>query len=254
MSCAFDLGRTELIAHATVAFVDPYGLDRELLDLDDDEQRAEYDRQRKLLALRAKHSRPERIPREGILEVPKSACIMHAAVASNVIVVVNSQNKLTVTDSSDSVKCGTWDVPQLLSQADDGSKRFYVGDRVTRLFVDPLTPHQLEVIAKAISQLHEYIRHKSDELAKMQALLHNRCGFNHRQLALLRHALKHPAVSFTVASHQNSHNVVAQTARNDLDELSGNGLLLKVKVGKAFRYRPVENLSEKLEGIASRTE
>ena len=112
--------------------------------------------------------------------------------------------------------------------------------------------HQLEVIAKAISQLHEYIRQKADELAKMQTLLHNRSGFNHRQLALLRHALKYPAVSFTVASHQNSHNVVAQTSRNDLDELSGNGLLLKVKIGKAFRYRPVENLSEKLEEIASR--
>ena len=111
--------------------------------------------------------------------------------------------------------------------------------------------HQLEVISKAICQLHEYIRQKADELVKMQALLHNRTGFNHRQLALLRHALKHPSVSFTVASHQNSHNVVTQTSRNDLDELSSHGLLFKVKVGKAYRYRPLENLSEKLERMTS---
>jgi Fic family protein len=112
--------------------------------------------------------------------------------------------------------------------------------------------HQLGVINRAISQLHEYIRQKAEELAQMQELLHHRSGFNHRQLALLRHALKHPAASFTVASHQNSHNVVTQTARNDLEALVGEDLLAKSKVGKAYRYRPALNLSEKLKEIASR--
>lgn len=104
--------------------------------------------------------------------------------------------------------------------------------------------HQLEVIAKAISQLHESIRHKSDDLARMQALLHNRSGFSHRQLVMLRHALKHPSVSFTVASHQNSQRVGAKTAKNDLDELSRTGLLLKVKVGEDFNIAPWKILPE----------
>ena len=69
---------------------------------------------------------------------------------------------------------------------------------------------------------------------------------------MLRHALKHPSVSFTVASHQNSQRVVAKTAKNDLDELSRTGFLLKVKVGEAFQYRPVEDLTGKLAEIASR--
>jgi len=69
---------------------------------------------------------------------------------------------------------------------------------------------------------------------------------------MLRHALKHPSVSFTVASHQNSQRVVAKTAKNDLVELSRTGFLLKVKVGEAFQYRPVEDLTGKLAEIASR--
>ncbi len=111
--------------------------------------------------------------------------------------------------------------------------------------------HQLEVIHRAIDHLHRYIGRKSGELVEMQAILRYRGGFNHRQVALLRHALKHPSVSFTAASHQNSHQVVRQTARNDLDELSSLGLLSKAKVGKAFRYRPVADLSEKLKQIAA---
>lgn len=112
--------------------------------------------------------------------------------------------------------------------------------------------HQLEVIDRAISQLHDYIQQKAAELSKMAEFLHPRCGLNHRQLALLRHALKHPHASFTVASHRNSHDVVTQTARNDLEDLVKAGLLAKTRAGKAHLYRPAENLPETLGRIAQR--
>ena len=44
--------------------------------------------------------------------------------------------------------------------------------------------------------------------------------FNHRQIALVRHALKHPGHRYTIASHRRSHNVVYQTARSDLLDLA----------------------------------
>lgn len=109
--------------------------------------------------------------------------------------------------------------------------------------------HQLDVIEKSITKLHEYIHQKSDEFAEMRALLDNRGGMNHRQLALLRYALKHPNASFTVASHHRSHNVVPQTARVDLDELVELELLKKARVGKAFRYAPVGDLPSRIRDL-----
>lgn len=110
---------------------------------------------------------------------------------------------------------------------------------------------QLEVIHRAIGQLQDYIARKSDELVKMQELLHHRSDFNHRQLALLRYAMKHPSASFTVESHQNSHRVVTQTSRTDLKGLVDKELLTKAKVGKAFHYRPARDLAKRLEHLAT---
>jgi hypothetical protein len=52
-----------------------------------------------------------------------------------------------------------------------------------------------------------------------------------------------------VASHQHSHNVVAQTARTDLDFLVGLELLKKAKVGKGFLYVSVAGLSARLKEL-----
>ncbi len=52
--------------------------------------------------------------------------------------------------------------------------------------------------------------------------------------------------SFTVASHQHSHNVVPQTARTDLELLAGLELLKKAKIGKRFLYVPAAGLPDRL--------
>jgi Fic family protein len=106
--------------------------------------------------------------------------------------------------------------------------------------------HQLEVICASITSLREYIRTKQAEAESMRRHLGAGSDFNHRQLALLKHALKHPFASFTVVSHQSSHAISNQTAKNDLSALEVKGLLQRGKVGKAFVYSPVPDLAGKL--------
>lgn len=56
---------------------------------------------------------------------------------------------------------------------------------------------QLDVVEKAIAKLHNYIDKKATEMKAMQRLLGELSEFNHRQVALLRHAPEHPNAAFT---------------------------------------------------------
>lgn len=108
--------------------------------------------------------------------------------------------------------------------------------------------HQLEIIRASIVSLQDYIGRKQDEVETLRRHLGADSDFNHRQLALLKHALKHPFSAYTVVSHQSSHAVSNQTAKNDLAALESKGLLIRGKSGKAFVYRPVADLAGKLGG------
>jgi Fic family protein len=70
--------------------------------------------------------------------------------------------------------------------------------------------------------------------------------FNHRQVEIIRHALKHPGHRYTFASHQKSHDIVYQTARTDLLDLSERGVLEKRKKGKQMVFAAPANLSAQL--------
>lgn len=107
--------------------------------------------------------------------------------------------------------------------------------------------HQLQVICSSISSLREYIRKKQGEIDSLRIHLQPKGEFNHRQLALLKHALKHPYTGYTVVSHQTSHGVSYQTAKNDLETLVGKTLLTRGKQGNAFIYSPAQNLATLLE-------
>jgi Fic family protein len=107
--------------------------------------------------------------------------------------------------------------------------------------------HQLGVIMKAISELEGYLQRKMAEVKRTEGLIERSADLNHRQIALLGHALRHPDQSYTVKSHSSSHNIVPQTARTDLLGLESCGLLVRQKIGKAYYFFPVEDLAEKLE-------
>jgi len=106
--------------------------------------------------------------------------------------------------------------------------------------------HQLEVICASIASLKESIRIKQEEAESLRRNLGAGGEFNHRQIALLKHALKHHFAAYTVVGHQTSHGTSNQTAKNDIVALEARGFLQRAKVGKAFVYSPVPDLAGKL--------
>ena len=107
---------------------------------------------------------------------------------------------------------------------------------------------QLKVIQQAIASLHTYLERKAGEVGALQQRLDGMEGLNHRQLALLRHALSHSGFRYSVLSHQNSHGVSHQTARSDLQKLATRGLLTAGKDGRREVFRVPEDLAMRLPG------
>lgn len=108
---------------------------------------------------------------------------------------------------------------------------------------------QLEVIRRAIRELHAYIKRKTAALEDLETRLRGITGFNYRQQALINHALRHPQQRYTFKSHQMSHNVVYQTARTDLLDLETRGLLRSRKAGRTWVFTPAPGLEKRLAGL-----
>ena len=104
----------------------------------------------------------------------------------------------------------------------------------------------LDVIDRALGGVQAYIRRKTREMRETRAMLHPAAGFNHRQVALLRHALQHSDAVYTFASHRRSHGVVYQTARTDLLGLAERGLLVADTSGRAYTFRVPADLAERV--------
>lgn len=126
----------------------------------------------------------------------------------------------------------------LYSETDDNDATYFV------LF-------HLRVIQLAIKELHAYLERKMGELRDTETLL-RRSRLNHRQLALVGHALRHPKASYSIESHRTSHDVVYQTARADLLALAEQGLLEKQARGRSFAFYPPEDLHERVQSMAKR--
>jgi Fic family protein len=113
--------------------------------------------------------------------------------------------------------------------------------------------HQLDIIRRSIAGLHDYLGRKIQEQKEAERLLikTSQLGtqLNHRQLALLTHALKHPGERYLLAKHQTLHGVVYQTARADLLGLEKLGLLIKLKQGNAFVFYAADNLAERFQQL-----
>lgn len=109
--------------------------------------------------------------------------------------------------------------------------------------------HQLEVMLRAIDQLHSYLRVKMKEIRDSERLL-RQTGVNHRQASLISHALRHPFASYTFKSHERSHGVVYQSARTDLLDLEARGYLTRRKLGRALQFHPADDLQHRLEAVA----
>lgn len=109
--------------------------------------------------------------------------------------------------------------------------------------------HQLDVTLRAIEELERYLARKTGEIAETERRLRRYADLNHRQLALISHALRHPDAVYTFASHSISHNTVYETARTDLLDLALRGLLVRRRVGRRFQFHPAGDLAEKAPGV-----
>lgn len=105
--------------------------------------------------------------------------------------------------------------------------------------------YHLDLLRRAIDLLHEYVQQKTAQIRTAEVFFRKHDALNHRQIALLSHALRHPNASYTIEGHRVSHSVAFQTARSDLLNLAAEGLLELQKRGKTFYFFPAKDLASK---------
>lgn len=105
--------------------------------------------------------------------------------------------------------------------------------------------HQLRVIKQAVEDFQAYLRAKTTELHAASRLLRD-TDLNHRQVALLSHAMRHPDAEYSFESHRSSHRIAFQTARLDLLDLDARGYLERIKRGRRFFFMPAVDLERRL--------
>lgn len=106
--------------------------------------------------------------------------------------------------------------------------------------------YQLQVIERAIESLHQYLGRKVLESREIEQLLHGSTHLNHRQLVVVRDALRDPTEPFTIRAQAGRHRVAYESARSDLLELEALGLLTKERVGKKYIFHAVGDISQRL--------
>lgn len=108
--------------------------------------------------------------------------------------------------------------------------------------------HQAEVIRKALRELHDYIEQKSRETRSCMRLLGRFPDLNHRQQALLTHAIRHSGFAYNIANHMTRYGIAYDTARLDLLDLAKRGILDQRKIGRAIVLISPSDLEKRLTG------
>lgn len=106
--------------------------------------------------------------------------------------------------------------------------------------------HQAEVIRHALAELHIYFARKSSETHACLEVLQTHPELNHRQQAVISHAVRHPRFIYNIAGHGARHEVAYQTARTDLLSLAKLGLLEQRKSGRTFVFVAPRDLETRL--------
>lgn len=105
--------------------------------------------------------------------------------------------------------------------------------------------YQLKVIRRAVDELMSYLREQMRVTRRTISLL-RRTPLNHRQVALLTHAIRHPDFEYTITAHAESHGVTRQSARTDLLGLEEHGFLHRRQIGRKFFFYPAEDLQRRV--------
>lgn len=126
----------------------------------------------------------------------------------------------------------------LLTETDDNDLTYFI-------------IHQAEIIKRALKDLHDYVGRKSSETRACLAALQKHPELNHRQQALISHALRHPGFAYSIAGHGTRQAVTYATARADLLGLAKARLLEQRKSGRAFVFVAPKDLESRLRAKTS---
>jgi Fic family protein len=106
--------------------------------------------------------------------------------------------------------------------------------------------YQLEVLERAVEELHTYLRGKVKEVRDVEKLHKGSSDFNHRQLALLGDALRTPDATYSFKTHAATYSVTHETARSDLLLLVARGFLEQRRIGRSYAFTPPPDLAQRL--------
>jgi Fic family protein len=141
-------------------------------------------------------------------------------------------------------------ISRVLRRSPGGYARAYLHTETDENDLTYFFLHQLGVLHEAFDGLTVYLERKMHEVRAMREQLGPvDAELNHRQLALLRHALTHRSGQYTVESHRSAHRVVTETARQDLVGLESLGLLIKRKIGKRFVFAAGSDLARRVDAL-----
>ena len=101
-------------------------------------------------------------------------------------------------------------------------------------------------IARAISELHDYLLEQARKLGDAAEFLKNYPELNHRQIGLVYEALKNPAMSISIRQYAGTHNITSATARSDLFELMNEKFLQRRQDGKKWIFSPALHLAKRI--------
>lgn len=137
-------------------------------------------------------------------------------------------------------------ISRILRQAPAQYSKAYLYSETDESDTTYFAIYQLQVITRAVDELHEYLQRKMKEVRKAETLVRADAGFNHRQVALLGNALRTGDHLYTARGHAQTHGVTAETARTDLIGLEDRGLLQRRKVGRQHQWIAPVDLADRL--------
>jgi Fic family protein len=140
---------------------------------------------------------------------------------------------------------------RLFLQAPAKYARSYLYTENDRGDVTYFVYYNLRVIVRAIKDLHGYLTKQQQKISEAAKLLRDNPNLNHRQQALIYHALEHPDFIYTIEQHKRTHHISYGTARSDLINLADSGYLELARQGKKMVFQPHGKLLEKLKRLSS---
>jgi Fic family protein len=126
----------------------------------------------------------------------------------------------------------------LLAESDDNDITYFV-------------MYQLNVIERSIQALHAYLARKVAEIRELERLIHGSSRLNHRQLVVVRDALRNPGEPFTISAQARRNRVTYESARSDLLGLEVLHLFAKQRVGKKYVFHALPDLEWRLRALGA---